>query len=110
MLRKMFLAFALAASLIAAAPMAPASAQSYYMGTYSDDGSDAYLLSETVKIYDYSPLRFNCTVYCGDYLYYSFFQRNGRPYYRNSQGYEAYVFGGDSPIAANIYRFVANNF
>lgn len=109
MLRKMFLAFALAAALIAAAPMALASAQSYYMGTYSD-GTDAYLLSETVRIFNYSLLRFNCTVFYGNsYLYYSFFQKNGSPYYRNSEGYEAYVFGGESPVASNIYRFVLNN-
>jgi len=109
MLKKMFLALALAVSLMVAAPLAPASAESYYMGTYSD-GSAAYLLSETVSIFDYTPLRFKCTVFYGNsYLYYRFFQKNGSPYYRNSEGYEAYVFGGESPVAANIYRFVANN-
>ena len=109
MLKKMFLAFALAVSLMVAAPLTPASAESYYMGTYSD-GSDAYLLSETVSIFDYSPLRFKCTVYYGgSYIYYRFFQRNGSPYYSNSEGYEAYVFGGESPVAANIYQFVSNN-
>ena len=49
MLRKMFLAFALVAALVAAAPSATVSAESYYMGTYSD-GTDAYLLGETVQI------------------------------------------------------------
>ena len=109
MVKRVFLVFALAVSLMAGVPLASASAESYYMGTYSD-GSDAYLLSETVSIFDYAPLRFKCTVFYGDtYIYYRFFQRNGSPYYRNSEGYEAYVFGGESPVAANIYRFVSNN-
>lgn len=109
MLRKMFLAFALMAALVAAVPMAPASADSYYMGTYSD-GTDAYLLSETVSVYSHAPLRFKCTVFYGNsYLYYSFYPWNGSPYYSNSEGYHAYVFSGESPVAANIYRFVANN-
>jgi len=109
MLKKFFLALAVVASLVVAAPMETASADSYYMGTYSN-GGDAYLLSETVNIFSWSPLKFNCTVYDGSYLYYRFFQRSGSPYYTNSAGYEGYVFGGASPIAANIYNFVRNNY
>lgn len=86
-----------------------AEARNVYVGTYSDDGSDAYLLTETVNIYNYHPLEFTCTVYAtGDHLRYHFFRRNGESYYRNSEGYEGYTFGGQSPVAANIYRFVVN--
>ena len=88
-----------------------AEARNVYVGTYSDDGSDAFLLTETVNIRSYSPLSFTCTVYAtGDHLRYNFFWRNGESYYRNSEGYEGYTFGGQSPVAANIYRFVANNY
>ena len=109
-IRRFFVLFAIATAFIATAPMATASAESYYMGTYSD-GTDAYLLSETVRVYDYAPLEFKCTVFYGsnNYLYYRFYNVNGRPYYSNSEGYHAYVFGGESPIAANIYRFVRDN-
>ena len=81
------------------------------MGTYADDGSDAYLLTETVRIYQRYPICvFDCTVYAtGDHLRYSFFVRGGESYYRNSEGYDGATFGGASPIAANIYRFVRDN-
>ena len=52
-IRRFFVLFAIATAFIATAPMATASAESYYMGTYSD-GTDAYLLSETVRVYDTS--------------------------------------------------------
>lgn len=91
--------------------MPQAEARNVYVGTYSDDGSDAYLMTETVNISSGSPLSFTCTVYAtGDYLRYNFFWRNGESYYRNSWGYEGYTFGGQSPVAAGIYRYVANNF
>ena len=80
------------------------------VGTYSD-GSPVFLLTETVNIRSYSPYRFTCTVRAGrDYLDYSFYPYNGSPYYRNNEGYSGYVFGGASPVAANIYRFVTSNY
>lgn len=88
-----------------------AEARNVYVGTYSDDGSDAYLMTETVNIHSRGPLSFSCTVYAtGDYLRYNFFWRNGQSYYRNSWGYEGYTFGGQSPVAAGIYNYVAHNF
>ena len=86
-----------------------AQAASVYVGTYSD-GTDAYLLTHTVNITNYRPYTFSCTVRsAGTSLYYNFFSVNGSPYYRNSMGYEAYVFGGASPVAANIYRYVTSH-
>lgn len=86
-----------------------AEAYEVYVGNYSD-GSAVYLLTESVYIRSYRPYTFNCQVRAGyDYLNYSFFARNGSPYYRNSEGYEGYVNGGASPVASNIYRYVVNN-
>ena len=87
-------------------------ARSVYMGTYSD-GSEAYLMTESVTIQSRHPYTFRCRVvyyngYAND-LWYSFWSNNGSPYYNNSEGYEGYVYGGQSPVAANIYRFVVNN-
>lgn len=48
--------------------------------------------------------------YAGNYIYYSFYPVNGNPYYRNSEGYHAYVFGSGSPVAEGIYRFVVHNY
>ena len=81
-----------------------------YVGGYSD-GSSVYLLTNTVNIQSYNPYRFTCRVRAGyDYLNYSFYPYNGSPYYRNSEGYEGYVNGGQSPVASNIYRYVVNNY
>ena len=86
-----------------------AEAAEYYVGSYSD-GTSVYLLTQTVNIRSYNPYSFTCRVRAGwDYLNYSFFPRNGSPYYRNSEGYEGFVHGGQSPVAANIYRYVVNN-
>lgn len=86
-----------------------AEATAIYVGTYSD-GSDAYLLTDTVYIQSRHPYTFRCTIrYYDNYLDYSFFPSNGSPYYRNSEGYEGYVFGGQSPVAASIYNYVVNN-
>lgn len=85
-------------------------AREVYVGNYSD-GSAVYLLTETVVIRNYRPYSFNCRVRAGyDYLNYNFFPVNGSPYYRNSEGYEGYVNGGQSPVASNIYRYVVNNY
>ena len=84
-------------------------AQAVYMGQYND-GASAYLLTDTVNIKSYHPYIFTCIVDSdGEYLFYVFFPVNGSPYYKNSEGYEAYVFGGQSPIAARIYRYVVNH-
>ena len=87
-----------------------AEAREVYVGSYSD-GSKVFLLSETVVIKSYSPLRFNCRIRAGyDYLNYQFYPYNGSPYYRNNEGHSGYVFGGNSPVAASIYRFVRDNY
>ena len=87
-----------------------AEAREVYVGSYSD-GSRVFLLSETVVIKSYSPLRFNCRIRAGyDYLNYQFYPYNGSPYYRNNEGYSGYVFQGNSPVAASIYRFVRDNY
>lgn len=85
-----------------------------FVGRYSD-GSDVYLITESINIESRSPYRFNCTVRAGqgrsyDYLRYNFFPYNGSPYYRNSEGYEGYVFEGLSPVARNIYNYVKENY
>lgn len=111
MVKRLFSSVLLVAALFfMAAPAAPVEASDYYMGTYSD-GTHAYLITESVSISSRSPYTFRCTVKnAGNYLYYSFYPSNGSPYYRNSEGYHGYVFGGASPVAANIYRFVVNNY
>ncbi|SFT60576.1 hypothetical protein SAMN02910356_01281 [Selenomonas sp. GACV-9] len=111
MFKKVVSSILLAAALVfVAAPAVPVEAEDYYMGTYTD-GTTAYLVSESIEITSRSPYTFNCLVRnSGNDLYYSFYPNNGSPYYRNSEGYHGYVFGGESPIAANIYRFVINNY
>lgn len=111
MIRKFLMACCLAVALINFAETAPtAEARDYYIGTYSD-GTNAFLVTESVHISSYHPYTFTCTVhYAGNYIYYAFFPVNGNPYYRNSEGYEAYVFGSGSPVAENIYKFVVHNY
>ena len=110
MLKKISVVLCLLAFFIMAGEIYPTSeARPVYVGTYSD-GSDAYLMTETVYINSYHPYAFTCDViYYNNYansLHYNFYSSNGSPYYRNSEGYEGYVYGGQSPFAANIYRFV----
>ena len=112
MVRRIFLMALLAMALVfTGAQDNRAEAYAQYVGTYSD-GSNAYLLTESISIRSRHPYTFDCTVQYsrGGYLYYSFYPVNGSPYYRNSEGYSAYVYGGDSPVAASIYRFVVNNY
>ncbi len=110
MLKKFFASMFFAAVLIFAFGQTQVEARDVYIGSYSD-GSSVYLLTETVVIKSYGPLRFNCRVRAGyDYLNYSFYPYNGSPYYRNSEGYSGFVFGGQSPVAANIYRYVRDNY
>ena len=110
MIKKSFVFFALVISLIFInASNNQVEAAEYYVGSYSD-GTSVYLLTHTVNISSYSPYSFTCKVRAGwDHLSYSFFPRNGSPYYKNSEGYEGFVHGGQSPVAANIYRYVVNN-
>lgn len=77
-------------------------AREVFMGYYSD-GSAVYLITESIAG---GGSNFTCQVRAGyDYLRYHFFYRNGRPYYTNNEGYEGYVFGGASPVAANIWNY-----
>ena len=109
-MKKFALAMLLAVTLIlVGGQTSQAEAGEVYMGSYSD-GSSVYLLTHTVNIRSYSPYSFTCTVRAGrDYLDYSFYPSNGSPYYRNSEGYGGYVYGGQSPVAASIYRYVVNH-
>ncbi|BAL82429.1 hypothetical protein SELR_07210 [Selenomonas ruminantium subsp. lactilytica TAM6421] len=112
MIKRILVAFAVVAALVfsgAAGTDTDAEAAHVYVGTYSD-GTDAYLVTESVYVKSRSPYTFNCTiVYSGVSLHYSFYPVNGSPYYRNSEGYEGYVFGGQSPVASNIYQYVVNH-
>ena len=73
-------------------------AAQWYVGTYSD-GTDAYLLTDSVYIISRHPYTFRCTVLYGDYNYLDY----------SSEGYEGYVFAGQSPVAEHIYRTVVRN-
>ena len=110
MLKKFSLMMILAVALIfAGGQQNQAEAGQVYMGSYSD-GSAVYLLTDTVYIRSRSPYSFTCTVRAGrDYLDYSFYSYRGSPYYKNNEGYSGYVHGGQSPVAASIYRYVVNN-
>ena len=110
MIKKFFVAMMLACALVIVGQASGAEAAEVYVGNYSD-GTAVYLLTHTVSIRSHNPYRFSCTVHVGrDYLDYSFYPYNGSPYYRNSEGYEGYVNGGNSPVASSIYRYVVNNF
>ena len=111
MAKKFFAAMILALAIVITGGQASkAEAGEYYVGNYSD-GTAVYLQTHRVRIRSYNPYSFECVVRAGgDYLGYAFFPNNGSPYYRNSEGYEGFVFGGQSPVAANIYRYVVNNY
>ena len=82
-----------------------AEAREVYVGSYSD-GTAVYVLTETIQRLG-APFDCNCTVRAGrDYLDYSFFWENDVLYYRNSEGYHGTVYGGQSPVAAAIYRYI----
>ncbi len=77
-------------------------AREVYVGTYSD-GTPVYLLDDSLAG---GGSNFTCRVRAGyDYLRYHFFMRGGSPYYTNSEGYEGYVYGGQSPVAAAIWEY-----
>lgn len=92
-------------------PNPPASnSGNVYVGSYSD-GTGVYLLPSSVYVTNRSPYNFSCTVKAGgSSLNYVFYSANGTPYYRNNEGYEGQVFGGQSPVAASIYRYVISNY
>lgn len=85
-----------------------AEAYQVYVGRYQDNGAEAYLLTETL-----SGVRsnFSCTVVTnyGEYIRYNFYRAGGGPYYSNSWGASAYVYGGSSPVAVRIWEWVQNN-
>ena len=82
-----------------------AEAREVYVGSYSD-GTAVYILTETIQKLG-APFDCNCTVRAGrDYLDYRFFWEDDVLYYRNSEGYHGAVYGGASPVAAAIYRYI----
>ena len=102
MLKKIFstLLLCLALTLVG---NSQAEAREVYVGSYSD-GTSVYLLTDTVAG---GPSSFDCKVRAGyDYIQYSFFMRGSDPYYRNNEGYEGYVYGGQSPVAKSIWEWV----
>ena len=111
MIKKLSMLMILAVALIVSGGLnQKVEAYEVYVGNYSD-GSPVYLLTHTIVIRSYNPYSFNCRVRAGyDYLDYNFYPSNGSPCYRNSEGYSGYVFGGQSPVAANIYRYVTSNY
>ena len=112
MFKRIFIALTVVAALTFAGggnEVPHAEAAHVYVGTYSD-GTNAYLVTESVYVRSHRPYTFTCTVvYSGVSLHYSFYPVNGSPYYHNSEGYEGYVFGGQSPVASNIYTYVVNH-
>lgn len=110
MAKSFLVAVMLAFALIVGGQASSTEAAEIYVGNYSD-GTAVYFLPQSLGIESYNPWRFYCTVRAGrDYLNYSFYPYNGSPYYRNSEGYSGYVFGGQSPVAASIYRYVISNY
>lgn len=102
MYKKFLVAMVLAVALIVAGGV-KAEAGEVYVGTYSD-GTAAYLLTQTISG---GRGNFACTVRAGrDYIHYSFWYSNGRPYYRNDWPAEGYVYGSGSPVAIGIWEWV----
>ena len=74
-----------------------------YVGSYSD-GTPVYYLINSLSG---DPSHAFCTVRAGsDRLDYHFYYKNGTLYYKNSEGYEGAVYGGNSPVAANIWESI----
>lgn len=100
-MKKIFSVIFLSAVLIFAGNNS-AEAREVYVGTYSD-GTAVYLLDDSLAG---GASNFTCRVRAGrDYLRYHFFMRGGGPYYTNSEGYEGYVYGGESPVAEAIWEY-----
>ncbi|MBQ6976197.1 MAG: hypothetical protein IJQ16_06570 [Selenomonadaceae bacterium] len=105
MLKKISVMVMLTFALIFAGAMdQPAEAARVYVGTYRDNGAAAYLLTESFRG---NRSDFSCTVVTnyGETVYYNFYYRNGSPYYSNSWGARAYVYGGDSPVAVGVWEY-----
>ena len=45
-----------------------------------------------------------------DFEDYNFYVSGGSAYYKNSEGYSGRVVGGNSPVAAAIYRYVQQGY
>lgn len=80
MFKRIVTALCLALSLLfAAAPPQQALAYAHYLGQYSD-GTDAYLLTDTIDLISYTPYVFTCFVQYEDTsLFYEFFTRGAGP-------------------------------
>lgn len=104
-LAAMFLAFAI---VIAGGSSNQAEAYRVHVGYYNDTGDAAYLLTETIAG---GRGNFSCTVVDGRgrSVRYRFWMDRGGPYYRNSWGASAYVYGGQSPVAERIWEWVQSN-
>lgn len=108
-MKKFFAVMLLAVSLVFISGQDnQAEAYRQFVGYYPDNGEAAYLLTETLAG---GRSNFSCTVVSerGSYIYYNFYYRNGSPYYTNSWNAAAYVYGGASPVAANIWNWVQNH-
>lgn len=109
MIKKFSVMVALAVAIIFSVSQSQAAAEEVYVGNYSD-GSNVYLLTHTIVIKSVRPYSFNCRVRAGyDYLDYYFYPVNGSPYYKNSEGYRGFANPEQSPVAWNIYRYIANH-
>lgn len=106
--KKFFAVFFLAATLLIVGQSSDAQAYRVHVGNYQDNGEAAYLLTETLAG---SRSNFSCTVVTdrGNRIYYNFYYASGGPYYSNSWGASAYVYGSGSPVAIGIWNWVQNH-
>lgn len=104
MTKKFLAVFLLSAALFFVGQSSNAEAYEVYVGTYRDNGTPAYLLTETLAG---GRDNFSCIVRAGrDRIRYNFWYARGGPYYRNSWPAEGYVYGGSSPVAVGIWEWV----
>ena len=109
MTKKIFVAMMMALALIVVGgSFNQAEAYRVHVGYYTDTGDAAYLLTETLAG---GRDNFACTVVDGRgrTVRYRFWMDRGGPYYRNSWGASAYVYGGQSPVAERIWEWVQNH-
>ena len=103
---KKFLSVMLLAIILIFVEGSQAEAREVYVGRYSD-GSAVYLLTETIVNNGGSH---SCRVRAGyDYLDYRFYWWQGQAHYQNSEGYSGRVYGGASPVAAEIYNYIMSH-
>ncbi|MBR5913145.1 MAG: hypothetical protein IKZ58_02100 [Selenomonadaceae bacterium] len=108
-MKKVFVTMLLAVALVfAGGSDNQAEAYRVHVGYYQDNGAAAYLLTETLAG---GRSNFSCTVVTdyGEYIRYKFYRAGGGPYYKNSWGASAYVYGGESPVAERIWEWVQRN-